>query len=129
MFQLKSQLGKDSLANLIYVIVVRSQFLPLVVPSLKFSRYGFLNPRSNVHLFFYLVGLGLEIRASCLQSRCSPLELHLQSIFLWFFWKCGLKTIFLAQSPNLSFPSSENYRHELQVLHYVFIPNSSNILV
>jgi hypothetical protein len=36
------------------------------------------------------MGLGLELRASHLQSRCCTLEPHLQSVLLWLFWKWGL---------------------------------------
>jgi hypothetical protein len=43
-------------------------------------------------VFFFLVELEFELKASCLQNRYSvlPLELHLQSILLWLFWRWDL---------------------------------------
>jgi hypothetical protein len=39
--------------------------------------------------FFFLVGLGFELRGLHLQSRHSTLEPQLQSIFLWLFYFVG----------------------------------------
>jgi hypothetical protein len=66
---------------------------------------------------FFLVGLGFELRASCLQSRRSTSSPHLQSILSWLFWKWGLANYLpeLALNndpPNLNLPSSQDYRRE-----------------
>jgi hypothetical protein len=56
--------------------------------------------------FFFLVGLGFELKAGDL-----PLGPHLPFILLWLFWRWGLENCFprLASNrdpPNLSLPSS-----------------------
>jgi hypothetical protein len=58
-----------------------------------------------------------HLRASHLQSCTLLLELHLQSILLWLFWKWGC-TIYLPglasnrNLPDLSLPNWQNYRCE-----------------
>jgi hypothetical protein len=38
-------------------------------------------------LFAFFVDLEFELRVSCLQSSTLALEPHLQTIFLWLFWR------------------------------------------
>jgi hypothetical protein len=53
----------------------------------------------SVFLFvcLFLVGLGFELRVSCLQSRSSMLEPHLQPLLSFFIVKFNLKMITMKQ--------------------------------
>jgi hypothetical protein len=68
-------------------------------------------------LFFSLVGLGSELRASHLKAGALLFEPHLQSILLWFFWTWGLRNYLSLlvsdfDPPYLSLSSGWNYRRE-----------------
>jgi hypothetical protein len=63
-------------------------------------------PPSFHHLtfFFFLVGLGFELRALHLQSKCSVLETHFQTILLWLFWRWDLANYLPGLALNLDPP-------------------------
>jgi hypothetical protein len=61
------------------------------------------------------VGVEFEFRALNWQRGAVLLEPHLLSILLWLFWRWGLTNYLLRLAsnnnpPNLSLPSSQNYR-------------------
>jgi hypothetical protein len=57
---------------------------------------------NDIELF--LVGLGLEVRASHLQTGAPPLKPQLQSILLWLFWRWGLVNYLLRLASNCDPP-------------------------
>jgi hypothetical protein len=68
-----------------------------------------------------IFGDWVELRASHLQSRHTLLEPHLQSIFLWSFWRWGLENYLPGlplnlDPPALSLPRSQDYRCETPAL-------------
>jgi hypothetical protein len=67
------------------------------------------------------MGLGLNSGLHVCKAGALLLEPHLQSILLWLFWRWDLANYLpgLAwkhASPDLSLPSSLDYRHESQAL-------------
>jgi hypothetical protein len=76
----------------------------------------------TIYLFIYLVGLGFELKG---KAGALPLELHLQSILLWLFWRWGIWNCFprLAlnfDSPNFNLSTSWEYGPMSPVLFCFF---------
>jgi hypothetical protein len=63
---------------------------PWMVFNVDFKIHFLLHPFGGKISFFFLVGLGFDLRALHSQSTCSiPLESHLQFVLLWLFWRWG----------------------------------------
>jgi hypothetical protein len=89
-------------------------------PSQAQLDHAFSNIYRHRHCFCFVLFLwdwGLNSGLHISKTGTLLLELHLQSIFLWLFWRWSL-AIYLPwlglhhDTPDLSLPSSLDYRHE-----------------